>query len=240
MNRLDSLPNGWPIWQSDNQFKFTLDAVLLAAFPHLRKGQRVVELGSGTGAVSLLLAARGCKDITGVDINETVTDLFARSIVENGLVGSVKAINGDIRNIKDLFIAGECGLVVANPPYRKIGHGRLRHGGSETACHEGLGETGDFIKAARYLLKYSGKFVLVHLPERLPEILTQCIASGLEPKRLQLVHSFWDKAPNAFLLEAIYGAKPGLKMLPPFFVYEHVDKYSSQLLNCYSSFPAEY
>ena len=236
MERLDRLPNGWPIWQCDDQFKFTMDAVLLAAFPYLKKGQCVMELGSGTGAVSLLLAARGCTNITGIDINLTATQLFARSITINGLDNKIKAIGGDIKKIKELFRAGDYGLVVANPPYRRLGHGRLRQGAAETACHEGFGETIDFIKAARYLLKYSGRFALVHLPERLPEIMGQCTKEGLEPKRLQMVHSFSNKPPVAFLLEAIYGAKPGLKVLPPFFVYEKKEQYSSELISCYQSF----
>ena len=238
MERLDTLPNGFFIWQSTDQFKFTIDAVLLAAFPLLKKKQKVVELGSGTGAVSLLLAARGFDDITGIDINETVTNLFAKSIEANNLSGKVKAMNGDIREVKKKFVSGNYDLVVANPPYRKLGHGRSRLGGAETACHEGLGSTADFVKAARYLLKYSGKFVIVHLPERLPEILAECAQNGLEPKRLQMVHSFFDKPPTAFLLETIYGAKPGLKVLPPFLVYQNKE-YSEQLLSCYDSFNAQ-
>lgn len=236
MERLDCLPNGWPIWQSSDHFKFTLDAVLLAAFPVLRPDTKAVELGAGTGAVSLLLAARGCNDVTGMDINEQVTDLFARSIAENCLNGKVKAVHGDVCKVKDFFVSGVYSLVLANPPYRKLGHGRLRKGGAQTACHEGLAETVDFIKAARYLLKYSGKFALVQLPERLPEILRQCSENKLEPKRLQMVHSFVDAPPSAFLLEAIYGAKPGLQVLAPLLTYQSKQEYSKQLLDIYASF----
>ena len=230
------MPNGWPIWQNDNFFKFTLDAVVLAAFPVLRQDAKVIELGSGTGAVSLLLAARDCQDITGVEINIDVYKLFCKSIELNKLNDKIKAVNADILKVKEFFEAESYSFVIANPPYRKVGHGRLRQSGAQTACHEGLAETKDFVKAARYLLKYSGKFALVHLPERLPEILACCAQNKLEPKRLQLVHSFADKPPKLFLLEAIHGAKPGLKVLEPLVIYQNKYEYSEMLLSLYESF----
>lgn len=233
------MPNGWPIWQNDNYFKFTLDAVVLAAFPVLRQDARVIELGSGTGAVSLLLAARGCRDITGVEINAGVYELFCKSIELNKLNDKIKAVNADILKIKEFFPIEGFSLVVANPPYRKVGHGRLRQSGARTACHEGLAETKDFIQAAHYLLKYSGKLALVHLSERLPEILACCAQNKLEPKRLQMVHSFVDKSPKLFLLEAIYGAKPGLKVMEPLIIYQNKQEYSKQLLEIYDSFKCE-
>ena len=234
--RIDSLPNGWPIVQHCDEFKFTLDAVLLAAFPLLRRKAKVIELGVGTGAVSLLLAARSDCEISGLDINPRVTALFSRSIELNNLSGRLQAVCGDVCQVRDFFPAGQYDMVVSNPPYRKTGHGRLRSGGSRAACHETLGQTGDFIKAARYLLKYSGKLALVQLPERLPEILATCLANGLEPKRLQLVYPKQGKAPSLFLLEAVYGAHPGLKVLPPLFVYGEDGSYSKELLACYELF----
>ncbi|MDR2007209.1 MAG: methyltransferase [Acidaminococcales bacterium] len=239
MERLDRLPNGWPIWQCGGQFKFTLDAVLLAAFPLLRANAKVIDLGAGTGAVSLLLAARGALSITGVDNNEDVVGLFSRSIAENRLDGVITARAGDVREIKTLFPAGSFDLAVANPPYRKIGHGRLRQGGARSACHEVTATAGDFIGAARHLLKYGGRLALSHLPERLPEVLCACAKFAVEPKKLQLVHSRSGRAPSVFLLEAVRGGKPGLKVLPPLFVYAGENEYSGQLLACYGLFGRE-
>ena len=239
MERLDRLPNGWPIWQRGGQFKFTLDAVLLAAFPLLRAGARVIDLGAGTGAVSLLIAARGASYVAGVDNNSDVISLFARSIEENRLNGVIAARVGDVRAIKTLFPAESFELAVTNPPYRKVGHGRLRKGGAQTACHEVTATAGDFIGAARHLLKYGGRLALSHLPERLPEVLCACAEFAIEPKKLQMVHSRPDRPPAVFLLEAVRGGKPGLKVLPPFFVYSGENKYSGQLLACYGLFGRE-
>ena len=130
-------------------------------------------------------------------------------------------------------------MVIANPPYRKLGQGRLRQGEVATACHEGLADMCDFVRAARHLLKYGGCFLFSQLPERLPEILGLCGAFALEPKRLRFVHSYKDQPPKIFLLEARHGGKPGLKVLPPLFVYKDTQVYGEELLACYASFTAE-
>jgi tRNA1(Val) A37 N6-methylase TrmN6 len=187
----------------------------------------------------LLLAARGAAQVVGIDNNEAVAALFARSIAENGLAGVVSACLGDVKEVKALFPAESFDLAVANPPYRKVGHGRLRKGGAQTACHEMTAAAFDFVAAARHLLKYGGRLALSHLPERLPEVLGCCASLGLEPKKLQLVHARLDRPPSAFLLEAVRGGKPGLKVLPPFLVYAGENEYSEQLLACYGSFGRE-
>lgn len=236
MERLDTLPNGMFIWQSTDEFKFTMDAVLLAAFPLLKKKMKVADLGAGTGAVSMLAAAREDIDMTSIEINHAVAELLRKSVWENGLENNIKVLEEDIRDVKHSFVSGSYELVLTNPPYRKVGHGRMRSGGAEMACHETMATTGDFIRAARWLLKYSGKFIIVHLPERLPEIIHECMENHLEPKRLQMVYSYKESVPTAFLLEAVYGAKPGLKVQPAFFVYEEKDVYSEQLLAVYDCF----
>jgi tRNA1(Val) A37 N6-methylase TrmN6 len=232
------LPNGCPIWQDADYFKFTLDAVLLAAFAPAGDRPRIIELGAGTGAVSLLLAARCRAEITGLDNNERMIELFTRSIADNGLTGRVRAVPGDVKVVRQLFKAESFDLVVANPPYRKLGQGRSRKGGAASACHEEEGALADFAGAARWLLRYGGGFALSHLPERLPEVLSVCQALGLEPKRLQLVHSYQHKPPATFLLEARYGGRPGLKIMEPFFVYKAGMEYSEQLLAADARFQA--
>lgn len=234
MEKLDKLPNGWPIWQDSTEFKFTLDAVLLAAFPFLRDDLQIVELGSGCGAVSLMLAARCKAKIVGVDINEKVNSLFERSIILNNLSEQISSVTTDVKNIKATFVHGAYDLVISNPPYRKIGQGRLRKSGAQNACHEVTGTTSDFIQAAKFLLKYKGKFVLVHLAERLPEILVECVSSGLEPKRLQFVHAKENKAANLFLLEMIKGGNKSLQVLPPLIVYDNEGNYTKEVLQSYS------
>jgi tRNA1(Val) A37 N6-methylase TrmN6 len=239
MPKPDKLPNGWVVWQDDERFKVTLDAVLLAGFPRLRAGQEIADLGAGTGAVSFLLAARGPVRVTGLDIDEGAVELFARGIADNGLTGRVSAVTGDVRKIPSLLPAGRFSLVAANPPYRKSGQGRARRGKAAAACHEEQGRLEDFIAAARYLVKYGGRFVLSHLPERLPEVLEACRAADLEPKRLRMVHGLLDRPPSCVLIEAARGGRPGLAILPPLAVYKNPGAYSEELLAIYAMFGSD-
>ena len=124
--RLDSLPGGrLSIWQDAREFCFTTDAVFLAAFPHVIKKCRALELGCGTGAVSLMLAERGAGSVLGIDVNAHVVELLRRSIALNKLADRVRAEVLDIRQLKDMVQSESMDLVAANPPYR-IG-GRQRH-----------------------------------------------------------------------------------------------------------------
>ncbi len=210
-----------------------MDAVLLAAFPILRRASQVAELGTGTGAVSLLLCARHNCSVTGLELDPLLAELCSRNVRLNNLSDRVNIINADVRDVRKAFPPGGFDLVVANPPYRPAGKGRLRKGELAPACHELAGETQDFIFAAAWLLKYRGKFCLVQLPERLPELLAVCREYRLEPKRLQFVQPYQDKAPTAFLLEAIKGARPGLNVLPSLVVYNKDGSHTKELLACY-------
>lgn len=229
--RLDSLPGcGYKIWQCSKEFCFTTDAVFLAAFPYLVKRARVLELGAGTGAISLLLAARGAAQVTGIDCNRHVVELMQRSIEENKLEDSVHAVFGDIRELKGTFISESFDLVVANPPYRNSG--KMRQVG-KSACHEVTANLEDFFKTAAYMVKYRGRFAIVQLPERFTECLALAAKYGLELKKLQWVHSFADKPAWVFLAEFVKGGSPGLQVLEPLVMYNHDGSYSKQTLACY-------
>lgn len=229
--RLDSLPGcGYKIWQCSKEFCFTTDAVFLASFPYLVKRARVLELGAGTGAISLLLAARGAAQVTGIDCNRHVVELMQRSIEENKLEACVHAVFGDIRELKGTFVSESFDLVVANPPYRNSG--KMRQVG-KSACHEVTANLEDFFKTAAYMVKFRGRFAIVQLPERFTECLALAAKYGLELKKLQWVHSFADKPAWVFLAEFVKGGSPGLQVLEPLVMYNHDGSYSKQTLACY-------
>ena len=114
--RRDSLPGcGYVVWQDAGEFTFTTDSVFVAAFAHLVKKAQVLELGSGTGAISLFLTARGAEKVTGIEFNPKVTALMERSIKDNGLEETVKVIGGDLREINKYFKTESMDLVIAKP-----------------------------------------------------------------------------------------------------------------------------
>lgn len=229
--RLDSLPGcNYKIWQTKNEFCYTTDAVFLAAFSTLSTRSRVLELGAGTGAVSLLLAARGADSIVGVDCNSVVTELFRQSIAENKLSERITALLGDVRRAGAWAHAEAFDLVVANPPYRT--GGKRRQVGTN-ACHEVTGSLEDFFRAAAFAVKYRGRFALVQLPERFTECLSLAAACNLELKRLRWLHADANKTAWAFLAEFVKGGSPGLTVESPLFMYNADGTYTEDTLKAY-------
>lgn len=230
----DLLINNMKIIQHENEFCFSLDAVLLAHFATVRPGVSAVDLGAGTGVLGLLLLARGAGRVTGVELNAAMADMATRSACLNRLEERLTMVNADVRQLQGLLPGGRQELVVANPPYRPMNGGFVSPNDRlALARHEVAGDLGDFVAAARYLVKYRGRFAMVHLPERLPEILRVMADAGLEPKRLQLVYPSLNRKPKFLLVEGVRGGKPGLDMLPPLFVCGPDGRYSRDIMAYY-------
>jgi tRNA1Val (adenine37-N6)-methyltransferase len=223
------------IIQNVNEFCFSLDAILLSHFVTVKPGVTAVDLGTGTGVIALLLSARGAGHVTGVEISQTMADMAARSVLLNQLDEKVRILQGDLCKIKHILPPEGYDLVVSNPPYRPVGGGYISPNDNVArAKHEVTAALQDVVDAARYLLKYRrGRFAMVHLPERMAEILTVMTQAGIEPKLLQLVYSSLDKKPTMLLVEGVKGAKPGLEVLPPLVVYKPDGSYSNEIMQFY-------
>lgn len=200
---------------SDELFRPGLDSFLLASLPRLRTGLRVCDLGCGTGLLSLLLLQReGGLDVTGVDILPEAVALAGKAVTRNHLEGRLRFIEGDLR---EALPAGGFDLAVCNPPYYPIQSGALsgdrsrRRARSEVDC-----TLLEVCQAAGRLLRWGGRFCVVHKPERLTDLLVNLRACGLEAKRLRMVSRRSDDAPSLVLVEARRGGKPGLSIENPF------------------------
>lgn len=237
--RLDDLLIGkLKIIQNEKEFCFSLDAVLLSHFATVRQGAKAVDLGTGTGVISLILATRGIGHVTGLELSQSMAAMASRSVNLNKLDEKVTIIQGDLCKVKDIFSSDSYDLVVSNPPYRPVGGGYINPNDKVAmARHEVTATLKDVINAARYLLKYRrGRFAMVHLPERMAEILMIMSQVGIEPKRLQLVYSSIDKKPTMLLVEGIRGANPGLEVLPPLIVYKSDGSYSEEIMKYYKEY----
>lgn len=222
------------IIQHDEEFRFSLDAVLLAHFATVKPGARAVDLGTGTGVIGLLLLARGAGFVSGVEINQRVAAMAERSVALNGLADKMMIIPADLRMIDRELPAGQCDLVTVNPPYRPVGQGQMNPNDSlAIARHEVQATLRDVIAAAKYLVKFRGRFAMIHLPERMAEILTLMSTTGVEPKRLQLVYPKVGSKPTMLLVEGVLGAKPGLEVLPPFIIYNQDGTYTDAVMAYY-------
>lgn len=231
--RCDYLPGcQYKIWQDAREFCFTTDAVFLGHFPHLVRQAKVLELGCGTGAISMLLENRGAAELTAIDCNPKITELLRQSIADNGLQDKFTVLDGDIRHIKDFVKPESMDLVVANPPYRNSGN--VRRIGT-AACHEVTATLEDFFQAAAYTVRYRGRFALVQLPERFAEAMQLAFKYGLQPKKLQWVHAAVDKPAWIFLMEMIKGGSYGMDVLPPLIMYEADGSYTEQVKKYYEA-----
>ena len=234
--RIDDLQrNGYRIIQNRNGFCFGMDAVLLSGFVRAKKTDRIIDLGTGTGIIPLLLHAKtGSKDVTGLEIQKQSAEMAERSVRLNDLEKEVHIVQGDIRNVSDLLPAKTFDVVTSNPPYMKNSSGlKNPEEAKAIARHEILCNFEDVAKAAAYLLKPGGKFFLVHRPERLTELIETMRTYKLEPKRMRMVHSFADEKAVMVLIEAASGGGVFLQVEKPLIIYKEKEVYSDEIYDIY-------
>jgi len=188
------------VLQAESGYRFSLDPILLTRFLDVKKGFRVVDLGTGCGILPLLLARlEDVEECIGIELQPALADRAVRNVELNFLRDRVRIIHDDIRNIRALVPAGSIDLVVSNPPYRRSGTGKIAPNDERAAArHELAGGVADFIGAARWLLKNGGNFSVIYLAERLPELMTAMIAARARPLKLrkgvlevQVDHPVW-------------------------------------------------
>jgi len=225
---------GLKIIQHQDGYRFSLDPVLLCAFARVAADETVVDLGSGGGVMSLLLARRSVTArIIGVERQSALAERSRRSVQLNGLEDRITIVEGDLRQIRSLLGAESAQVIVANPPFRKLDSGRLSpHLERAQARHEVAGDLADFVAAAAYLLGSGGRCYLVYLAERLAELLDHLRQVGLEPKRLRCIHSRRGQTARMILVESRRAGGVGLTIESPLYVYDGED-YSAEVSSCY-------
>lgn len=221
------------IIQSPSVFSFSLDAVLLSRFASIPKSAngKIVDLCSGNGVIPLFLSARTKASITGVELQPKLYDMATRSIEYNQLGEQIRMLLGDVKEAPERLGVEKYDAVTCNPPYF-LAHELSEKNSSEhyaIARHEIYLTLDEAIFASSRLLKQGGKAAFVHRPERLLDIVTAMRANRLEPKRMQLVYPKRHKEANTLLIEGIKDGKPGLKVLPPLFVYEDNNEYTAEI-----------
>ena len=234
--RIDELQrNGYRIIQNEKKFCFGMDAVLLSGFARAGKGERVLDLGTGTGIIPILMEAKTeGESFTGLEIQEEMAEMAARSVKLNGLEEKVSIIQGDLKEASKRFGKASFDVVTCNPPYMNQNHG-LKNPDEPKAIarHELLCSFEDVAREAAALLKSGGRFYLVHRPHRLTEIFETLRAHKLEPKRMKFVHPFVDAEANMVLIEAFRGGRPQMRVEAPVIVYEKPGVYTNEIYEIY-------
>ncbi|MCR5669505.1 MAG: tRNA1(Val) (adenine(37)-N6)-methyltransferase [Butyrivibrio sp.] len=234
--RLDDLQrNGFQIIQDPERFCFGMDAVLLSGFASCPQGGRVLDLGTGTGIIPILMAAKtqAC-ELVGLEIQKDSADMAMRSVELNDLTEKVKIVQGDIKEAGQIFDAASFDVVTCNPPYMINSHGLQNPDAPKAiARHEVLCDLEDVVRSAAKCLKSGGKFYMVHRPFRLAEIMVLMHEYKVEPKRMQLVYPYVDKEPTMVLIEGARGGKSRITVEKPLIIYESPGKYTPEIYDIY-------
>lgn len=235
--RIDDLEfKGYKIIQNSEGFCFGIDSVLLSDFAKdIRNNSRVMDLGTGTGILCILLSGKtNLKEIVGVEIQEEVANMAKRSVELNSLQDKIKIINENILNLENVFEKGSFDAIVTNPPYKKLNTGLQNESEKKLISrHELTANLEDFIKVSKDMLKDKGEFYMVHRPERLVDIIYLMRKYKIEPKQIRFVAPKIGKEPNLVLIKGVKNAKEFLKFDNILYVYNEDGSYTSELLKIY-------
>lgn len=232
------------IYQHKDGYRFSIDALLLFSFVKLNYVTTIVDLGAGSGVIGILLAKKYSNaEVYLIELQTALARLAERNVEVNSISNRVKVLNIDMRNLVDsafrknfalnsrrfIELIGRFDLSVSNPPFRKINSGRISNDDEKAiAKHEIRLNLQELVKSASLLMKNYGRFCIIHLPERLPELLSLMRQYHLEPKRLRFIHSKFNSEAKMVLIEGVKEAKSGLKIEPPFFIYDDEGNYTQQ------------
>ena len=234
--RLDELHrNGYYIIQDPRRFCFGMDAVLLSGFAKAKSGERVLDLGTGTGIIPILMEAKtDASDFVALEIQEESADMARRSVMYNQLENKINVVTGDIKDASKIFGASSFDVITTNPPYMIGEHGiSCATDAKAIARHEVLCDLDDILRESAKLLRPGGRFYMVHRPFRLAEIFSKMIAYKIEPKRMKLVYPYVDKEPNMVLIEGLRGGKSRLTVEKPLIVYKEQGVYTDEIYDIY-------
>lgn len=236
--RIDDLEfKGLKIIQNVNNFCFGIDAVLLSDFAkNIKKGSKVVDLGTGTGIIPILLCGKtNLSKIYGLEIQSDMCDMARRSISLNDLNDRFEIINDDIKNADKIFEKNSIDVVVTNPPYKKLNSGIINDSDLKTiARHEVLCNIEDIIKQSFNILKNNGELYMIHRPERLVDIIYNLRKYKLEPKVIRFVQPYVDKEPTMVLIKAVKNGNPFLRLEKPLIVYNDDRNYTDEIFEIYN------
>ena len=236
--RIDDLEyKGLKIIQNKNGFCFGIDSVLISDFAkRIKKGSKVLDLGTGTGIISILLSKKQENlKIYGIEIQEDVAEMAERSIKLNGLENDIKIVNDNLKNLNNYFEVNSVDAIVTNPPYKKNNTGLKSDDYKNLVSrHEIECTLEDIIVISKKLLKDKGEMYMINRAERLVDIVSSMRKNRLEPKEIRFVHSKQNEGPTLVLVKAVKNAGEFLKIEKPLIIYNEDGSYTDEILEIYN------
>lgn len=240
--QLDDLQlNGLKIIQKKSGFCFGVDAVLLANFVKSKKDATVVDLGTGTGIISVLINAKSnVKKIYAVEIQERIADMAKRTMHLNNMSDKIEVMNINLKDTCKYLQKQSVDIVVSNPPYMQKEKLTSPNEMQRISRNEIFCDIDDVMSTASELLKFGAKMYMVHRPTRLCDILVAARKHDLEPKQMRMVYPRLGKPANLVLLSFTKNAKSELKMLEPLFIHEQDGSYTKEVRDIYDKKTLEF
>ena len=220
------------IFQDTDYFKMSLDSLLLSQFVTINlRDKKILDIATGNAPIPMFLTYRTKSQRYGVELQKEVYLLGRISIVENEMKNQITLINDDAKNLPNLFEADFFDVITCNPPYFKTENKRFENNNDikSIARHEKTLKLEDIFKVSNYLLKNNGRLAIVHRTERLMEIIEVMSKYNFELKKIRFVYPNKKKNSDLVLIECVKNGNPGLKMLPPLFVYQEKGIYSDEV-----------
>jgi tRNA1Val (adenine37-N6)-methyltransferase len=227
----DLLGGRLKVLQKERGYRFSIDSLLLAHFVRLKRGDSVIDLGTGSAIILLILSHRfKCERMVGIEIQEELADMARRNIKMNNLESEIEVLSGDVGEIETFLNPQLFDVVIFNPPYRKLNSGRINPDREKAvARHEIKGTLYDFLLSAKYIVKESGYVYIIYPSVRMAELLFRMRTCDMEPKRLRIVYGSSASEGQFVLVEGKKGGGEELKVLPPLFIYEEDGGYTEEM-----------
>ena len=219
------------VMQNRTGYRFSIDAVLLAYYAGLCAGKKVLDLGTGCGIVSLIMAARRPDlRIYAVEVQPELAGLAVANVNQNQLKDRIDVLCTDMKLLSPVMTSGPVDLMVSNPPFHRPGSGRINPDAQRAvARHEIKAKLYDVLQTARRMLRGAGRFVTIYTAERTTDILSQMRIEQIEPKLIRIIHSNRESEAKLILIEGLKGGRPGLKVAPSLIVYDEKGDYSDEV-----------
>lgn len=236
--RIDDLEfKNLKIIQNKDGFCFGIDSVLLTDFAKdIRQNSKVIDLGTGTGIIPILLYAKTKNaNFVGVEIQEEVAQMASRSVKLNSLENKIEILNMNILELNKKYKRGSFDVVTTNPPYKKINTGIINENDKKLISrHEITASLDDFVKISSFLLRDFGEFYMVHRPDRLVDIFNVMRKNKIEPKKIKFVYPNKNKKTNLVLIKGVKNGKQFLEFENNLYVYNEDGKYTDEILKIYN------
>ena len=229
---LEDLPSvNCKIIQKKKGFRFTVDSILLVNFLKLKKNTNLLDIGTGTGIMPLLLCRKEeINLITAVEIETEIAKMFEKTIEINSLESKIKLINTDIKNYKE----EPFDMIISNPPYMKLNEGYVSpHDYRAGARHEVNLDLKELLINGKRLLKNGGSFNLVYRTNRFMEVLDEAKMLNLNAKRVRFISSKPNQSSDLFMIEMIKGFKCACVVEEPLYIYNEHGEYTEELKKYY-------